>query len=141
MKLVLSKVAKKHPPSLGGQYVLGNGLTNNKNYWVHRSGHSAIWWNDQGWFWCVGTYEKLGENFAGIVGPFNQKGWPISITEGWNYFNGIEWTDAASEDVKFLDWSSVKGKGNSCENKALTDCLYSRISTSSKIKLATQRRT
>ena len=55
MKLVLSEVAKKHPPSLGGQYLLGEGLTNNRNYWVHRSGHSAIWWNDQGWFWCVGT--------------------------------------------------------------------------------------
>ena len=110
MKLVLSEVAKKHPPSLGGQYLLREGLTNNRNYWVHRSGHSAIWWNDQGWFWCVGTYEKLGQNFAGIIGPFNQNGWPILITDGWNYYNGNEWTDASPDDVKFLDWSTIEGK-------------------------------
>ena len=109
IKLVLSEAAREYPPSLGGQYLLGQGLTNEKNFWVHRCGHSAIWWNDQGLFWCVGVHEKLGGNFAGIVGPFDDINWPTSITDDWRYFNGKNWTKANTEDVKFLDWSSTEG--------------------------------
>ena len=110
LKLVLSESAKKYPPSLGGQYLLGKGLVNEKNHWIHRSGHSAIWWTDEGWFWCVGVYEKLGEDFAGIVGPYFEKKWPTLITKGWKYSDGNEWIDANPEDIKFHDWSAKKGK-------------------------------
>ena len=110
LKLVLSESAKKYPPSLGGQYLLGKGLINEKNHWIHRSGHSAIWWTDEGWFWCVGVYEKLGEDVAGIVGPYFEKKWPTLITKGWKYSDGNEWIDANPEDIKFHDWSAKKGK-------------------------------
>ena len=109
IRLVLSEAARKFPPSLGGEYHLGQGLTNEKNFWVHRCGHSAIWWNDQGWFWCIGVHEKLGGNLAGIVGPCDNINWPISITKGWRYYNGKTWASAKTEDVKFLDCSSTEG--------------------------------
>ena len=109
IRLVLSEAARKFPPSLGGEYHLGQGLTNEKNFWVHRCGHSAIWWNDQGWFWCIGVHEKLGGNLAGIVGPCDNINWPISITKGWRYFNGTTWASAKTEDVRFLDCTSTEG--------------------------------
>jgi len=84
---------------------LGEGLTNEKNYWVHRSGHSAIWWNHNSYFWCVGVFAKLGSTFAGIVGPFHESNWPSTLTKGWKYSNTQDWKKAGPEDIKFEDWS------------------------------------
>ena len=110
IKLILSDEARKHPPSLGGLYQLGEGLTNEKNYWVHRSGHSAIWWNHNSYFWCVGVFAKLGSTFAGIVGPFHESNWPSTLTKGWKYSNTQDWKKAGPEDIQFEDWSLNEGE-------------------------------
>ena len=104
IKLVLSESAKKHPPSLGGQYLLQEGSVNDQNHWVHQCGHSAIWWNDEGSSWCVGVFEKLGSKFAGIVGPYFKRECPTLITDGWKYSDGNHWIDAEQEDIQFLDF-------------------------------------
>ena len=88
--------------------MLKEGFINEQNYWVHRCGHSAIWWSNECSSWCVGVFEKLGSKFAGIVGPYFKRKWPTLITDGWKYSDGSNWIDANQENIMFLDFSEIK---------------------------------
>ena len=108
MKLSFSGEADKHQGADGGTYLLQEDKINNKLYWIHQSGYTAIWWDNNFNEWTVGEFEDLGSSRGGIKGPSNNDSPPNQITNGWQYWDRTNWLD--TNDVHFEDWTFKQGK-------------------------------
>ena len=109
MKLSFSGEADKHQGADGGTYLLQKDKINNKLYWIHLSGYTAIWWDNNFNEWTVGEFEDLGSSRGGISGPSNNDSPPNQITNGWKFANngfhdtnGVHSGDLTFKQGKFL---------------------------------------
>ena len=107
MKFSISGEAQEHQAGFGGTYFLQEDKTNNKPFWVHQSGDSAIWWSPND-YWNIGKFSDLGKKPTAIYGPSNNDSPPYQITNGWWYWNGDEWLD--TNDIQFDVITFKQGK-------------------------------
>lgn len=112
IKLSLSGEAKKHVQKWGGTYFLNEKTTNGKPFWVHKSGFSVIYWNNNN-FWSIEYEKNLGKNRGYITGPANDERVPIEISEGWTYAKDGVFINATRNVVHFEEWAYNPGKFNS----------------------------
>ena len=103
LKLILNGKIQDEQGSYGGTYLLQEGKTNEKNYWIHQSKDSAIWWDKVNDKWNIGTPKNLGSSTSAIKGPFNNDSLPSLINEGWKYWDGSDWQKSEENDVKEED--------------------------------------
>ena len=93
-----------------GEYTIGNGTVNGKNYWTSSDGTSAIWFLSKETRWTIGEKKSLGRNLGWFFSVFNT---PCPHVEAgrsftWKYpgtTGGYTFNDVKVECGWNLPWS------------------------------------